>query len=407
MVLAWLLGCGARSEGVLGERAATEVVPSGGGGEAPAPTTPSPPASSSSPPSTKPLSLSLLRSEVEVLPGGEGAFSFARLVVREGMLDVLASRDGPPFEVMARRAQVSSSAPFVQWQTEPFVLMPGVVSGTVAAAAGSVLSVCHNQFNGDDTSFSSFTGAYSKQSGPLFVSHQASCQGLAFRGEQGMLAYHALPSTCCSRPLVVHVDSAGKPQDEPSLALPEGQFGNVRLSDYRSGFAWAGFVSKDDGSKQMMVRFLRDGALSTHTFDATSPDVIAPQLASWPFGDAVALTYQRDETSVRLVIIDEQGKLLRDEALAPPVGGKIYRAPLAASPRGLVRANTRCASDFSPTEGALEIALLGATPEQSASLTVPIACQAGAFSVAVVNDVIVALLATQQGLRAWLVGISG
>lgn len=385
-------GCGARSEGLLGETSAPGVVTSG-------PVAPAAPEAG--------LGLTALQPPTSVFPG---EFSFARVIARGDGIDVLANRDGPPFAVVARRARVQDASPFLLWQGDAAELMPGVVSGTVAAANGDALAVCHNQFSGDATSFSSFTGAYQKKSGPALLANNASCNGVAFRQGQGMAAIHALPpgGNCCSRAVVFDINGAGAALSEPELALEEGELGDVRLTAYAGGFAWAGLLNGTEPG--LRVVFRKGTQRLTHVLPLTDHSDVAPQIAPWPSGDGVALTVPRDETSQRLLIIEETGAVRLDTALVPPAGERIFRAPVASSPRGLLTAYARCPVDFAKKSGSLVIELRGPPSDPSFTaphtVTFPITCGAGVTSLAVVGNVVFVLLSTEEGLQGALAAIS-
>src|SRR5688572_5906772 len=75
-----------------------------------------------------------------IFPPELGEIAGSKVVARAGGFDVLASRDGDP-AVLVRRYRVRSSAPYAEPAAAASELMPGVVSGLIAAASDDVLSI--------------------------------------------------------------------------------------------------------------------------------------------------------------------------------------------------------------------------------------------------------------------------
>ena len=369
------MACGARTGTSLGESGPTSPVlgPSAGGTTGGGTT-----------PGDAPASLKLLDGPFPIFPKGT-KISGLKVVARSGGIDVLANHDGAPFAVMARRAAVSETTPSVTWAGPAVELLPGVVGGTVAAADGDTLEVCHHQFNGDPTSYSTFLGAYQPATGPAMLFPGSSCQALAFREGKGLLALHKLPPNgCCSRAELFDVDGQGALLSKgPDLALPEGEFGDDRLCAYSGGFAWAGLVG--GASPAMHVRFRGSGGTMPYALAVDAP-ADTPDIAGWPFDAAAALSFPRG-TGVRLLVVREAGQILADDTITAAAGNHIQRAPLATSPHGLVMAYAECASDFTTKPGTLVTELRRPdVPPLRAS--VPITCPALVPSLAVTGNVV-------------------
>jgi hypothetical protein len=326
----------------------------------------------------------------------------AKVIARDGGIDVLANRYLPG--VLARRGLVQQTPPFVTWQGAPFELLPGVVSGTVATANGDELEICHHQYNGDASSFSSFSGAYARVSGPATLFDGSSCEGIAYRGERGLLAIHkrAADGRCCSRPVVFELNHDSLVSRQEELALPEGQFGDIRMSAYAGGFAWAGFID-DNGSRALHVRFRTDAGTVAHNLPAPGAGE-RPDVASWPFDDAVAVTWSVGD-GMKLAVVDSAGTLLVDEDISPAPGEHIQRAPVDTSAHGLVAAYARCAADFSDSAGQL-IAELRRAGEPTQRVAVPVKCHAFVQSIAVVGDVIFVLFARDDDIEGVILRIA-
>ena len=364
------MSCGARTGPSLGESGPSQSIL----GQGDAGTTPG----------NAPASLTLLEGPFSIFPKGT-TFSGLKVISRSGGIDVLANHEGPSFAVMARRAAVSETTPSVSWAGAAVDLLPGVVGGTVAAADGDTLEVCHHQFNGDPTSYSTFTGAYQQATGPAMLFGGSSCQGLAFRDGKGLLALHKLPpSGCCSRVELFDVDGHGTLLSKgPDLALPEGELGDVRLSVYPGGFAWAGLVG--GAPPAMHVRFRGSGGTMPHSLAVEAP-ADTPDIAGWPFDAAAALSFPRG-TGMRLVVVHESGQILADDAIVAAGGNHIQRAPLGTSPHGLVMAYTECAKDFTAKPGTLAVELHRPSVVPLRAL-VTITCPAYAPSLAIVGNVV-------------------
>ena len=204
------------------------------------------------------------------------------------------------------------------------------------------------------------------------------------------------PSTgCCSRVELFDVDGHGTLLSKgPELALPEGEFGEVRLSAYSGGFAWAGALG-GGAAPGMHVRFRRGDATVAHTV-ALDAMADTPDIAAWPFDAAAALSFPRNQ-GMRLAVVRESGELLVDETVAAPVGAHIQRAPLGTSAHGLVMAFAQCPADFSTNAGGLLVQLR--RPGVGVIETVVgVVCHAYAQSLAVTGDVIFVVFFSEEEL---------
>jgi hypothetical protein len=342
--------------------------------------------------------LVFLDGPVPVIGDDVGQIRGARVVARAGGFDLLVNHDGAP-AVYARRGSVQPTPPFVVWDRPASELMPGVVSGTVAAANGDDLAICHNQYNGDASSFSAFTGAYSRVRGPSTLFDGSDCQGLAFRGDRGLLALHKRPPDghCCSRPVVFDLDHQGSlVSRQETLALPDGEFGDIRMSTYSGGYAWAGMLTRQKPA--MHVRFRSDAETVGHELPAElSPTGDRPDIAGWPFDRAVAVSWPKG-SGVRLVVMRDSGELLADDDIAAAPGEHVQRATMETSVHGLVVSYARCPADFSTADGKL-VTELRRPGEPIQTVSVPVRCHAAAQSLALVGDVVLILFWTGEDIQ--------
>jgi hypothetical protein len=349
--------------------------------------------------------LEFLDGPIAVIGDEVGQLSGARVVARAGGFDLLVNRDGAP-AVFARRGLVQPTPPFVVWQGPASDLMPGVVSGTVAAANGDDLAICHHQYNGDASSFSAFAGAYSRIRGPNTLFDGSSCQSLAFRGDRGLLALHkrAPDGHCCSRPVLFDLDhQGGVVSRQETLALPDGEFGDIRMSTYAGGFAWAGFLTRNQPA--MHVRFRSDTGTVGHDLPAElTPTSDRPDIAGWPFDRAAALTWPAGN-GMKLVVVRDSGELLLEDEIAAAPGEHVQRAPVETSPHGLVVTYARCPADFSTADGQL-VTELRRPAEAIQSVSVPVRCHAAAQSLAVVGDIILVLFWTGEDIQGVVLRIA-
>jgi hypothetical protein len=297
---------------------------------------------------------------------------------------------------------VKNEAPYLEWQGKEVGILPGVVSGTVAASHHNTLAVCHNQFNGDAASFSSFTGQYVNQSGPLFIANNASCLGLAYGKSRGLLAYHALesPGKCCSRAMLVEVDDHGKQLTKPEPALGPSEFENVRVTDYANGFAWASILNNTPPT--VRIGFRKGSVTTTQEVEVLEYDGIAPQITSWPFGKGVALTFGQENRWVRMLIVEESGNTVLDTKIVPEEGERIFRAPVASSPRGVFTSYLKCPADFSKKNGMLVVELRQdpshPTFTQPNAIEIPTMCPGSVTSMVVLRDLVFVITGSEDGV---------
>lgn len=381
-VLALVAACGGRSD--LAPAGSSESAAGGGGGSALAP------------------SLQLVDGPFPIFPA-DFEIGAVKVVARSGGVDVLASRDGVPFGGMARHGKVAGAKPGLTWSGPAVEILPGVVSSVVATADGDTLQVCHHQFSGDPTSYSTFSGTYDRATGPTLLFGGSSCAGVAFRDGKGLLALHKLPpSGCCSRPEVFDIDGDGVLLSQgPELALPDGEFGDIRVTPYASGFAWAGPIG-GAMSPGMHVRFRRPTGTLSHTV-ALDAQGQRPDIAAWPFEPAAAVSFPHG-AGVRLVVVHESGDVLVDEAILGSPGHHVQRAPLGTSRHGLVTAYAHCTDDFATGPGELRLELRrDGLPTLETSI--PVVCHAFVSTLAVVGDAVVVVFSSEDGLQGVVVKI--
>jgi hypothetical protein len=312
---------------------------------------------------------------------------FARAFARAGAFDVLANRKGPPNGVLARRGTVREGPLRLDFGAASPILV-GVVNGTNGAVDGDLLALCHHNYNGDAIHFASFTGAYSKTAAK-FISAAASCNGLAYRGERGLIAFHALPSNgkCCSRAVLSSISRTGSLSGPLREALGPGELADVGLIAYGRGFAWAGYVS----GPAMRVYFAPDDAEERNVQhpEAGTEGLTVTRMARWPFDDrAVAVAYRPGDGAGRLLVVRDDGSIIVDRTITAPAGFRNNRPVIAPTTRGLVVAYARCPSDFAIKSGTLHIELWDPRGEVIAARDVTVGCSTAVSSAAALDDVV-------------------
>ncbi|MCA9666423.1 MAG: hypothetical protein KC503_12570 [Myxococcales bacterium] len=285
---------------------------------------------------------------------GPTGFSPARIVMRSGGIDFVARRDGPPLQVLARRARLSAGQLVLTAQAQT-IASGG--SGLVAAVSGEQLSICHVAYNGDPIRWDAYRGSYQRVGERQLFSNGAYCTGLAYRGDRGMAAAHKKPpvGSGLSRPIVVDIGLDGSLKSPEQAALPADDLAFVALDAYHSGFVWAGYA-QSLGS--MHVTFRPDaGATRTHDLPTSYAAQTIPVLVP-ASGDRVALSFNTSDTGARVVVIGEDGAVTLDRPISHPGYRWVSSVSLAQTRCGLAIAYSRCPLDG---DGTAHVSLLDAS----------------------------------------------